>query len=69
MDIKEQMHNGDLYLCTDAELMQEQLGFLDRLYAYNMTRPVEQEKRAELLKSLFAQIGEGCYIEPPLHAN
>jgi len=34
-----------------------------------MTRPMEFEKRAELLKEMFAEIGENCYIEPPLHAN
>ena len=22
-----------------------------------------------MLKEMFAEIGEGCYIEPPLHAN
>ena len=41
----------------------------ERLYDYNMTRPTEGEKREALLKEMFAEIGEGCYIEPPLHAN
>ena len=30
-----------------------------------MTRPTELEKREEMLKEMFAEIGEGCYIEPP----
>lgn len=34
-----------------------------------MTRPTESEKRASLLKEMFAEIGENCYIEPPFHAN
>lgn len=34
-----------------------------------MTRPTEQEKRKEMLKEMFAEIGEDCYIEPPLHTN
>lgn len=34
-----------------------------------MTRPDEPEKRKELLSEMFAEIGEGCYIEPPLRAN
>ena len=46
-----------------------QQGCLDRLYDYNHTRPTEPEKRQALLKEMFAEIGEGCYIEPPLHAN
>lgn len=34
-----------------------------------MTRPTECEKRTAMLKEMFAEIGEGCYIEPPLHSN
>ena len=34
-----------------------------------MTRPTELEKREAMLKEMFAEIGEGCYIEPPFHAN
>ena len=29
----------------------------------------EMEKREAMLKEMFAEIGEGCYIEPPFHAN
>ena len=69
MTQKEKMHNTELYLPTDAEIMTEQLGYLDRLYDFNNTRPSELDKREVLLKELFAEIGEECYIEPPLHAN
>ena len=69
MDIKEKMHNTELYLPGNEELMKEQLGYLDRLYDFNMTRPTELEKRKAMLKEMFAEIGEGCYIEPPFQAN
>ena len=69
MTIKDKMHNTELYLPLEKEILEEQTGYLDRLYDYNNTRPVESEKREALLKELFAEIGEGCYIEPPLHAN
>ena len=69
MDIKEKMHNTELYLPGNEELMKEQLGYLNRLYDFNMTRPTELEKRKVMLKEMFAEIGEGCYIEPPFHAN
>ena len=69
MDIKEKMHNTELYLPGNEELMKEQLGYLNRLYDFNMTRPTELEKRKAMLKEMFAEIGEGCYIEPPFHAN
>ena len=36
MDIKEKMHSGELYLPGDKELMAEQLGYLDKLYDFNM---------------------------------
>lgn len=36
---------------------------------YNMTRPCETEKRKELMRQMFAEVCERCYIEPPLHAN
>lgn len=69
MCIKEKMHNTELYLPGNEELMKEQLGYLNRLYDFNMTRPTELEKREAMLKEMFAEIGEGCYIEPPFHAN
>lgn len=69
MTVKEKMHSGKLYLPSDEEIVKEQTMCLEKLYDYNATRPLEQEKRAALLKEMFAEIGEGCYIEPPLHAN
>lgn len=65
----EKLHSGDLYLPGDEEIMKEQLICLDKLYDFNMTRPTEFDKREKMLSEMFAEIGEGCYIEPPLHAN
>ena len=69
MTQKEKMHAQVLYLPNDDSIMTEQLQCLDRLYDFNMTRPSEQEKRAKMLKEMFAEIGDDCYIEPPFHAN
>ena len=69
MTVKEKMKNGMLYCCGDEELMREQPQCLEKLYDFNQTRPSEADKRAALLKELFAEVGEGCYVEPPLHAN
>ena len=38
-------------------------------FEYNSLRPSETEKKAALLKEMFAEIGEDCYIETPFHAN
>ncbi len=67
--MKEKMHTGEVYDPTDPEIAKKQLKCLDRLYDFNMTRPTEGEKRTAMLKEMFAEIGEGCYIEPPFHAN
>lgn len=69
MSMKEKMHTGELYLPNGEEIMNEQLQRQERLYDFNATRPLEQEKRTALLKEMFAEIGEGCYIEPPFHSN
>ncbi len=69
MDIYEKMHSGELYDPMQGGLVDLQTRCLEKLYDYNRTRPSEKEKREQLLKEMFAQIGEGCYIEPPFHAN
>ncbi len=69
MAMKDKLHTGELYLPGDEEIMREQLKKLDRLYDFNRTRPTEMEKRGELLKEMFAEIGENCYIEPPFYSN
>ena len=69
MEPKGKMHSGELYFTGDEQLMQEQAACLDRLYDFNNTRPTEAAKRKEMLQEMFAEIGTGCYIEPPLHAN
>ena len=69
MGVYEIMQSGALYSCSDEELGKLQLQCLEKLYDYNATRPLEQEKRAQVRKEMFAEIGEGCYIEPPLRSN
>ncbi|MEZ8150391.1 sugar O-acetyltransferase [Vibrio splendidus] len=69
MDIKAKMHSQDVYYCDDVDLVAEQTQCLEVLYDFNHTRPSEGDKRQQIMKQLFAEVGEGCYIEPPLHAN
>lgn len=69
MTQKERMEKGLVYYCNDDEIMGDQVLCLEKLYDFNDTRPLEGEKRANMLKDMFAEIGENCYIEPPLHAN
>lgn len=69
MNHRDFMHNGMLYWPADETILEEQRLCLEKLYDFNATRPSESEKRAALLKEMFAEIGEDCYIEPPFHSN
>lgn len=65
----DKIHSGDIYDPSWSDIMSEQVKCLEKLYEYNATRPSESEKRQKLMTEMFADIGENCYIEPPLHAN
>lgn len=65
----EKLHSEQIYSPGDPEIMKEQTACMERLYDYNMTRPSEGKKRFQLLKEMFAELGEDCYIEPPLYSN
>ena len=69
MTAEEMLHSGELYLPTDDALTAQQQRCMERLNDSNCTRPSEQEKRQALLREMFEEIGEACYIEPPLRAN
>ena len=72
MDIKEtleRMYRQKLYFSSDENLTREQLTYLDKVFEYNYLKPSQQEEKQALLKGMFAQIGENCYLETPFHAN
>ena len=69
MSVFDALHSEKPYSTVDETLVREQALCLEKLCDYNAIRPLQAEKRAELLKEMFAEIGENCYIEPPLHAN
>lgn len=69
MDIKSKIHSQKIYSYGDQTLAEQQLQCLEVLYDFNQTRPKEQAKRNDLMQQIFAEVGDNCYIEPPLHAN
>lgn len=69
MTEREKIHSGALYLPNDKTILEEQVKYQNLLFQFNQTGPLEQEKRNALLREMLAEIGEGCYIEPPFHAN
>ncbi len=69
MGMKEKLHTGELYFPNDDSIMSEQLACLDRLYEFNHIMPSKLEERQRLMKEMFAELGDGCYIESPFYAN
>ncbi len=68
MTIQDKLFSGELYE-EGKDMETEQKKWNEVLYDYNQTRPSESKKREQLLTKLLASCGEGCYVEPPLHAN
>ena len=69
MTDRERMEASLIYDPGAEDILAEQGKCLELLYEFNLTRPSEMNKRTELLKKMFAKIGNNCYIEPPFHAN
>lgn len=73
MTLLEKMKNRELYDCSFEAIPEE----LDRklyeckelIYDFNHSRPREVQRREEIIRRVFAEAGENCYIEPPFHAN
>ena len=69
MTLEERMENGKLYNSADETLQAKQRALNELVYEYNATRPSETLRRLELLRQIFPDVAENCWIEPPLRAN
>ena len=69
MDIKEKQHSGMIYQPMDEEVLRDQLRYLDELQEYAAIPHVDQAARFAKLKQMFAEVGEGTYVESPFYAN
>lgn len=65
----DKLHSGKIYRGGGKELNKAQMKCLDKVYDYNAILPSEREKRANMLKDMFAEIGEYCYIETPFYSS
>ena len=65
----EKMLAGEIYDPCDERIMGEQQPYQDRLWEFNQLKPTDFEKKQAYLKEVFAECGEGCYIELPFRAN
>ena len=69
MDNAKRKVDGLPFHYDDPSLVGDQHLYQDRMYDYNQTRPTEIEKRQQLLREIFAEVGDGCNVETPVHAN
>lgn len=69
MTIQEKQHNGEIYQPMDEKITRQQMVYLDNLRLYNEIPHVQMDRREAMLRQMFAEVGEGCYIESPFYAN
>lgn len=65
----EKMVRGEVYDPCVEEIMSEQLPYQDKLWAFNQLRPSDIGQKLAYMREVFAECGDGCYIELPFHAN
>ena len=65
----ERMKAGLIYDACDPEIQALQAPLKDKLWEFNNLKPSESAKKAALLKQMFAECGEKCYIESPFYTS
>ena len=65
----ERMVKGLIYDPGDSKIMDEQVPWQDKLWEFNQLKTSDYDKKQAYMKEVFAECGEGCYIELPFRAN
>ena len=69
MTNQEKQHSGMLYQPMGDDILIDQMGYMDALREYEAIPRVNQAARFAKLKEMFAEVGEGTYVESPFYAN
>ncbi len=69
MTEREKIHSGRIYQPNDPAIIQEQMAYFDKVKVYNDLPHIPMEPREAMLRELFAEVGEGAYVESPFSAN
>ena len=69
MTEKELMLAGELYVASDAELVEMQLKKFRFMDAFNETRYEDFAERERLARELFAHVGKSVMINKPFHCD
>ena len=65
----ERMVKGLIYDPGDSKIIDEQVPWQDKLWEFNQLKTSDYDKKQAYMKEVFAECGEGCYIELPFRAN
>ena len=65
----ERMQLGLVYDPCDKEIMDSQVPYQDKLWAFNRLKPSDTAEKERYMREVFAECGDRCYIELPFHAN
>ena len=65
----ERMNKGLLYDCSSEEIMNVQTQYVSYMKEYNSLGLGDEKRMEELMKLMFAEVGEETYIQPPFYAN
>lgn len=69
MTQKERMEKGLIYDCAADGIMDEQTACVKYMREYNTLGLGDEKRMNELLPLMFAEVGEGTFIQPPFFAN
>ena len=65
----DRMLAGELYLADDPEITAAHLAAMDAMAAYNASSARHGAARRQLLERLFASVGEGTELRPPVYVD
>ena len=66
---KEKMLAGELYLPAAPEIQADQAATKAWLVRYNASLGQSADRRRELLRERFAEVGDGAVVRPPFHCD
>ena len=66
---KDKLHTGEIYFPNDPDILHQQAIWQDKVMEYNNIPHTQPQRREAMLREMFAEVGEGCYVETPFYSN
>ena len=65
----ERMQKGLVFDVCDKDIMEMQRPYRQKIWEFNKLGPLEADKKVAYMKEIFAECGEGSFIEGPFYAT